>query len=41
MDNSADNLPADDTDRLKRIAFWYWEYMRRKVIPPEKAGSEK
>ena len=29
MDNSADKLPADDTDRLKRIAFWYWEYMRR------------
>jgi hypothetical protein len=21
--------PQDDTDRLKRVAFWYWEYMRR------------
>lgn len=29
MATDLDKLPSDDTDRLKRIAFWYWEYMRR------------
>lgn len=23
---------ADDVDRLKRVAFWYWEYMRRNPL---------
>ena len=27
-----DKLPVDDVDRLKRVAFWYWEYMRRNPL---------
>lgn len=25
-------IPLDDTDRLKKAAFWYWEYMRRNEL---------
>lgn len=27
-----DKLASGDVDRLKRIAFWYWEYMRRNKL---------
>lgn len=32
MAEKSDKTPVDDTDRLKRVAFWYWEYMRRNPL---------
>lgn len=32
MTAKSDKPKVDETDRLKRIAFWYWEYMRRNPL---------
>lgn len=32
MAKKSEKAPLDDTDRLKNVAFWYWEYMRRNPL---------
>ena len=32
MPEKPEKFPQDDVDRLKRAAFWYWEYMRRNPL---------